>query len=762
MRNVVFSFLIFFFWIQVGFSESHKKPNIKTISPESSLKTTYLATISNEKSCMTTATWVVNSGNWNVPANWSTGVVPDANTDVIISGLAKHVTIPSNVNAQALSIILESTAMLTISTDATLTINNSVLDALTLDFGVVMTNHGIINIGSGGTIGRHAIAMFQSAEIINSTSGVIHINNVSEVAFTMNLDCEVTNSGSINIGSTEAVNGAGFAMDNNCVLTNQNTGIVQINNIPAGDGFYMQLSDVANNGTIHIGNLGAVLNRGISLELNSQYSNSNGATTTINRITNTVSSEGIGVYMSSNSNLSNSGTLLIGNTHPVSNKGISMFFEASLINSVSGVIEINNITNIDGISLTDDLTFLNNTGTIRIGNISPIKRMGIFITNLASFNNQASGILNIDNVTGLGTSEGIGIYVNGPFTNSGQIALGTNFSLIQYGIYVQSPGTLINQNLATIQINNITNFDGILLTGASASVTNNGSLQIGNLLAVKNIGITLFSSSNFTNNTNGTIHINNINGTTNGIGLYTGSLCTFTNKGLIQMGNTSPILNYGLYVSGGTFNNHSTGNVQINNITNLDGIAGSGAGTSFVNSGQIKIGNLNIVKRIGIALFNSSSFQNNSGSIEINTINSTASGQGYGIYMASSSSFTNNATLDIGNLANISRYGIYLFAPATFTNQSNGILNINRINTLDGIVVENSGALFNNTGQVRIGASGIVNRNGVFVLNGGQFNNLATSLLEVNNIPVADGLVASGTGSSFTNQGTINPLYALE
>ncbi len=756
MKNVALTFLMCFLGMKTVFGNVGIQHHIAPRNPMSNTKASALKSLSAKKISMATATWVATTGNWDVPSNWSTGVVPDATTDVIISGLARHVTIPSNVNAEALSIVLESFSTLTVSTDASLSISNSPLDAVTLDFGVALTNHGIINIGNGGSVGRHAIAMVQSADVINTSTGSIQINNISEVAFTMNLDCEVSNAGNIDIGSTTAVNGAGFVMDNDCTLTNQSTGNIQVNNIPAGDGFYMQLSDVVNNGIIHIGNLSPILNRGISMELNSQYSNNNGATTTINRITNTASTEGVGVYMSSNSSFSNSGSLLIGNTSAVSNKGISMFFEASLTNSSSGVIEINNITNIDGLSLSDDFTSVSNSGIIRIGNNSAIKRMGIFLTSLATFNNQTTGVLHIDNVTGVGASQGVGIYINAGFTNSGQINLGTNFSLIQYGMYIQSPGTLINQSAGTIQINNVANFDGILLTGASAAVTNNGMLQIGNLLAVKNVGITLLASSNFTNNVSGTIHINNINGTTNGIGIYTGSLCTFINKGPIQIGNSSPVLNYGLYAAGGTFNNHSTGNVQINNITNFDAISGSGTGTSFINSGLINIGNLNIVKRIGISLFNSSTFQNNGGTLDINTITSTSSGQGFGIYMNSGSSFTNSANLNLGNTANVSRYGIYVLAPATFTNQSSGVISINRVNTFDGIVLENPSAILNNAGQLKIGSLAIVNRNGIFALNGGQFNNLAGGLVEVNNIPIGDGLVASGSGSSLTNQGNIH------
>lgn len=704
-----------------------------------------------------TATWVVTNGNWDVPGNWSTGVVPDATTDVIISGLARNVTIPSNVNALAMSITIESFAALTVSTDASLSINGSTLDALVLDFDAMLTNNGIINIGSSSVIGRHAIAMSSSSTLINQASSTININNVTEVAFAMNLLAEVTNAGTINIGSTAAVNGAGFAMDNESALTNQSTGLIQINNILAGDGFYMQLSDVINSGTIHIGNIHPILNRGISMELNSQFSNSSAATTTINNVTSTSSNEGVALYMSSNSSCSNNGNLLIGNNTAISNNGIRMLFESDLNNFGTGVIEINNITNVDAISMTDEFTNLTNVGTIRIGNNSTIKRMGVFITNLASFSNSTTGTFNIDNVNGLGSSQGIGIYVNAGFTNNGNINIGTNSSLAQYGIYVLSPGALINQSSGTIQINNVANFDGITLSGASASVTNNGNLHIGNLLAVKSIGISLFSSGSFTNNGTGVISINNITNTVSsaGFAVFAGSSTTFTNKGSLNIGNISTISNLGIFVASGNFVNQNSGLIQINNILTFDGIYGSGVGTNISNSATIKIGNLSPVKRFGIYLTTSSIFQNTAGSLEINNINSTAASQGYGIVLTTSSSFTNNTELNIGNISNISQIGLYLGTPSTFNNQASGVLKISRVASFDGIQLVGSAAIFNNTGQLKIGEAGPITRIGI-LNSGGQFNNQAGGVLEINNVPTLDGIQVFNAGASLTNNGTIH------
>jgi hypothetical protein len=702
---------------------------------------------------MVTATWVVTTGNWDVASNWSTGVVPDATTDVVINGLARSVTIPAGITANAQSITVDFSASLTIASTATLMISNSVLDALTITMGASVTNSGNITIGSGGSVGRHGMSISLSGSLVNQASGTININNITSYAIGMDFDTQVNNSGIINIGSTGPVSVAGFDVNNNSQIINQSTGTIQVNNITGGEGFYMQLSTLINNGTIHIGNLSAVLTRGISLQLNSQFSNAFGATTTINNITNATSTQGVGLYINSNSSCTNSGTLHIGNTTAVKNSGIALYFDGFLSNGTTGVISINNITNQDAISLTDEFTQGINSGTIHIGNLSPIKRMGIFVTSLASFSNNIGATINIDNVNGLSASQGVGIYLSAPFTNSGTINIGSNAALSQYGIFLLASGNLSNQTNGIININNISNFDGISMTGSGSMATNNGTINIGNLLAVKAYGISLFSSANFTNNTNATITINNINSTTDGYGiLINGS--TFVNRNMINIGNSSPIFNMGIVIANGSLTNHNTGILQINNISTLDGIQLNGSMASFTNNGMVKIGNINQVRRIGISLFNSSNFNNSTGTVEINTITSTS--LGYGIYLASGSSLSNSATLTIGNIANIALFGIYVVSPATFTNQTTGIVNIGRITSNDGIIMENGSAIFNNSGQVNIGALGVVNRIGVYALNGGKFNNVTSgSILQINNIPVADGISISGTGSGVTNNGTI-------
>lgn len=703
-----------------------------------------------------TSTWVGATGFWDVPGNWSGGMVPDATTEVIIP-VTGNVTVPAGFTANALSVTVQGIAKLTIAETAVLNISGSPAIALTIISGAKFQNKGFVNIGSGGAIGTTGVYIESSlSQCFNDTTGVMNINNVSAWAVAINLIGSFVNAGDLNIGSTGPIAFGGFTMDNVTTLFNHGTGVININNSPTGDGLYVQDSDIDNDGEINIGNLSPVFGRGISLELGSSYSNGSSATTTISRITNSGISEGVALYMSSSSYFVNSGDLLIGNNGNVNTTGIMMYFESSFNNTTNGLVEINSITTQDGISLSDEFTQFFNAGTIRIGNSAAVKRNGIFLNNLSKFTNQGTGIVEIDNINGTGSTEGHGIYMaNSSINNSGQINLGTNFPLIRYGIYISVAASILNQTNGIIKVNNVSTFDGILLTGTNSAITNNGAIHVGNLLSVNGVGITMFTSTFFTNNTTGTVTINNISSATTpgGYGLYISG--TFTNGGILNIGNSSTLSNLGVYLASGSLVNQLTGLVQINNILNLDGVFASGATAILNNSGVVRIGNLSPVKRYGIYLTNSSSLQNSGGQLEINNIISTASSTGVAIVLTTSSSVTNNAMINIGNIAPISVAGILFNSPSTFTNQSNGVLKISRITAQDAIQILGTSSVFNNSGQIKIGEAGPVTRVGMLITNG-QFNNMAGSLLEINNIPTLDGINAGSTGATITNNGTIH------
>ncbi len=706
------------------------------------------------------SSWIGSTGNWNVATNWSTGMIPDGTTDVII-GVADNVTIPASYTATALSIEVSGTGVLIISTTAILNIDGTPLDAIVIgspsSIGTI-NNSGTINIGSGSAIGRNGFVIVGSlTTITNETTGIINLNNITSYAFNMNLFGKIVNKGNINIGNSGPVQSGGFAMDNDAQVDNLSTGTIQINNIPNGDGFYMQNSNVNNNGVVHIGNLQNVQFTGIIMELGSQYSNSSGATTTVSRIINTLASEGIALSLKSSSDFSNNGVLLIGNNGAISNTGLALEFESTFINSSNANVEINNVTNLDGIVIKDQFTNLINSGTIKIGNNASIKRIGIFLSNQAALNNNTSGIINIDNITGVSSSEGYGIYTSSAaITNIGSIIIGTNSAISRFGIFIGAAGTLNNLSSGIIKVNNITNFDGFSITGVNSNLTNNGSILIGNLLAVKRFGIALALSATINANASGSISINNLSGTLSSEGMAINlSGGTFTNSGPINIGNISTVSNVGIFMSGGTFTNQSTGNIQINNILNYDGIQLTGSTTSFTNKGTLKVGNLTAVKNGGISIYASAVFNNNSGTLEINSITNTVSG-GYAILLSGNSSFNNNAIINIGNLSNISQIGVYIADGCTFTNNTSGVLNVGRINLFDGFYITGATALLNNSGQIKIGEFGPITRIGMILLNGGKVNNNNGGTIDINNVPNSDAIQISAVGSLFTNNGELH------
>jgi hypothetical protein len=640
---------------------------------------------------------------------------------------------------------------------AVLNMSANAANAIFVLNGATFLNKGFVNVGSAGAIGSNGIVIQGNlSNFTNDPTGVVNLNNIAAYAFNINLFGKLVNTGSIRIGAVSAIGTGGFAMDNGAQVFNQSTATIEVNNVPTGDGIYMQDAQWSNEGTLQIGNSSSILGRGISMELTSILTNAAGATISISRITNSAANEGLGIYMS-DSNLTNNGSINIGNNGAVNNVGIAMFFQSNFTNTSTATLKINNITSLDAISISDEFTDFFNSGIIQIGNNATVKRIGIFILNLALFSNQSTGVVEIDNINGTGASEGYGIFVsNAGLTNTGQIKIGTNFSIARFGINLSTSGALNNQSTGNIQVNNVANFDAISLSAASASFTNSGTLSIGNLLAVKRVGINMVTSSTFTNNSSGLITINNMLGTLGGEGVGINlSGGTFSNGGSINIGNASAVVNSGIFITVGNFSNLSTGMIQVNNITNNDGIILNGSGSVFTNQGAIKIGNLNFVRRIGLSLFNSSVFTNTSGSIEVNTITNTVVGTGYGIALSSSSSFTNNALINIGNIANISVVGLLVSNTCTFTNNASGVLNISRVVGQDGIQLLGATSVFNNNGQVKIGVAGPVTRMGIIMNSGSKLNNNLGALIEINNISTNDGIQLATT-STVTNNGTIN------
>lgn len=718
-----------------------------------------LSIISSQYLLAVTATWTAVNGNWDNPSNWSTNLIPDASTDVVIP-IPGDVTIPAGFTASALSVTIQGVAELFIAETAVLNVTGSTTDAITIIGGGQLHNKGFINVGNGGTTGGNAFVIQQSTtKLFNDTTGVINVNNIVNFAFNLNLLGKVINAGDINIGAVGPIGDGGFAADFDSQIDNHGTGTIQVNNCPTGDGFYMLNSNITNDGEIIIGNISNVLGRGLSLAEGCIFSNGFNATLSISRITNSGVLEGIGLYMS-DSNFSNSGDVFIGNNGTVNNTGVYIEFESSFTNSSNGEIHINNITTNRGISLKDDFTFFSNSGMIRIGNTGTVRSYGIAVLSTANFTNNSAGQIHIDNMNGTGAGQGTAIICSAAgFTNTGSIVIGTNNTITQYGIVVNAGGGFLNQSTGNISINRITNFDGIQLETSGTTFTNNGTINIGNLQSVKGRGLNIITNATFTNGINSIITINTITGTLSGEGtgifLSAGNL---VNSGSINVGNINPIQRYGIFLqSTSTLQNQSSGSININKITAIDGIQSSGS--TITNSGMIRIGNINAVNRYGIFISTGNLTNSVSGVIEINNILSTAASEGYGL-VNSAATINNNGIIRIGNIGNIYRFGVFLASAAIFNNNNNASLTIDNIISTtinEGIAlrIQNNNSTVNNSGNITIGNIGPVSRFGIVMSSISQLNNSSTGLININRITINSGISVQVT-AKITNAGIVN------
>ncbi len=98
--------------------------------------------------------------NWNTPANWSTDALPTVSSVVRIIGAGSDVIIPLGYQALAHFVGVANSATLTIDTGAELMVANSIGDGISLSFGAIIINNGVINVNdiavNGMFIGRQS------------------------------------------------------------------------------------------------------------------------------------------------------------------------------------------------------------------------------------------------------------------------------------------------------------------------------------------------------------------------------------------------------------------------------------------------------------------------------------------------------------------------------------------------------------------------------------------------------------------------------
>ncbi|QHV99571.1 putative Ig domain-containing protein [Spirosoma endbachense] len=514
------------------------------------------------------------------------------------------------------------------------------------------TNEADITIGSVESVGKYGF--WSRATFNNNTGGTIRIDHVTTLSggVGMNQTAGIfSNSGAITIGGV--ANGGYTGLEVQATFTNNTDGTINIDrtNLFACD--IAAASTFTNVGSITIGAVAAVGNRGL---VNSgSFNNSPGGHIRIDRTTV--------VALYSQATFTNSATITIGASTTVGVNGI-LLNSGNFRNSPGGIISIDRSSSIAIVNLRG--TF-NNDADITIGGAESAGTYGISNQNV--FNNNTGGHIRIDRSTDTGIYQ-----LKGAFTNSATITIGASENVGVHGIFNES--TFLNNAGGDINIDRTTlaglrNFNG--------TFTNEAAIAIGAMAGVGTYGI--YNQAVFNNNAGGNIRIDR--STDTGLNNPTG---TITNSSTITIGATAGVGFYGL-VNNGNFNNNTGGRIQIDRSTDTGLYHAAG---SFTNTAGITIGATAGVGSHGI--FNGSTFTNNTGG-DIHIDRSTLAG-----LRNFTGTFTNAAGITIGSTASVGSYGIY--NQVVFANQTTGQINVNNAGV--GIYLQDNTVA--NTGTVTIGA----------------------------------------------------------
>jgi hypothetical protein len=337
----------------------------------------------------TTDTWTgCVSTDWHTAGNWADGSVPTTAENVIIPNVANDPVIMGGTTAVAKSVLVQASAVFTIQATGSLDINGST--------GFALENYGILD-----------------------------------------------NSGTLRIGNVSSVANRGIVHRNGGTLNNKPGGLIQIDRTSAAEAFYT--SGIVNNeGSLEIGSVAEVTGHGITVEGAGTFNNKTDGLLTVNRST-AFAVENYGT-------LENMGTIRIGNITSVANRGIVHRNGGTLNNKPDGLIQIDR-TSVAEAFYTSGV--VNNEGTLEIGSIAAVTGNGVTVDGTGTFNNQAGGLLTIS------LSTNSGIQNSGAFNNNA-CATVTVFDNLN------NAGTFTNAGLMTVNT---------AQAHTNSALTNNGIIE---------------------------------------------------------------------------------------------------------------------------------------------------------------------------------------------------------------------------------------------------------------------------------------------
>ncbi len=520
-------------------------------------------TITTNTGVLTTAADDIWTGcistNWATSGNWADGTVPTAADDVTIPNTTNNPTILGGTAAVAKSIEVRTGVTLTIAAMASLTINGSKSisgNTIALFNSGTVTNSGQVEIGSSSMadVGKYGI---RNEGTFTNSGGNIQIDRWTDTGL-YNEAGSFTNSGNITIGASAATGKDGLF--NRVIFSNTGAGLIQIDRSFAAGISNLFSATFTNSARIIIGSLASVGNWGI-LNLATFNNNTGGDI----KIDNTTS---IGLYNQSGT-FNNVAKITIGAT---TSTGVDGLNNASTFNNnTGGQISINRATGLNSSGLNNASGTFTNAATINITNAgtssTPSARDGaVGIRNQATFSNSTGGQININDLTG-NNSTGIrnqsGTFNNEATINIGDLVIGGAFGIVNLAMFNNNTGGQLNIDRSTAQ--------GVL--NSSGTFTNAATITIGAKATVGANGIA--NQATFNNNTGGQINLdrslsgirqfsgtfNNAAKITTGASLVNNGIrneSTFNNNPCGEISTFHPLLNSSNFTNAGLFRENTT------------------------------------------------------------------------------------------------------------------------------------------------------------------------------------------------------------
>ena len=345
-------------------------------------------TITTNTGLLTTAalssTWTgCTSTDWNTSDNWQNRRIPLATDDVVIPAApANQPILGAGTTALAKSVVVQSGAVLTISSSAALAVNgtNNVPGSTAFNNFGTIHNNGQLNLGNTASTGEHGLSNSNGAIFNNNAGGTI-TSDRSTVAGLQN-GGTFTNAGGISIGATASVGDYGLV---NFATFNNAGGTITIHRSGLG-GLDNRTGSFTNAGGIIIGATAAVGYYG--LRNIATFNNQAVGTITLDRSTTHGLQNVAGTF-------TNAGGITIGAIESVGANGIQNAANFAN-NGCTGIIRIvsnSTIVNINPGTFTNSGTIIENaTGNSNISSNSGLVQ------------NLNGGAFNITTNTGLLTT----------------------------------------------------------------------------------------------------------------------------------------------------------------------------------------------------------------------------------------------------------------------------------------------------------------------------------------------------------------------